>query len=362
MANTIVYINVKTLQAFVTDAFQSLGVPRDDAKICADVLIAADLRRIDSHGIQRLKMHYDWIKNRVQNPVTKINCIKETPTTARLDGGQGMGHVVAYRAMELAIKKAKEHGTGAVSVGNSSHYGIAGYYASMATQADLIGLSMTNTGPCQAPTFGIEPTLGTNPLAIGIPTDDPFPFLLDMATSIVSFGKIEIQKRANKSTPRGWAIGADGELATDSEKIIEDHLKDLAALLPLGGVGELLGGHKGYGLATVVEIFSAALWGSPVLKDAMMDEQTHLTGHFFMAINPASFIELGTFKKVAGGICRELRAAKKAPGQDCIYTAGEKEYYAERERQKSGIPINPSVQKDLLMLNTELNLNYQFNF
>jgi L-2-hydroxycarboxylate dehydrogenase (NAD+) len=362
MANEIVYIDVKTLQAFVIDAFRSLGVPEADARICADVLLASDLQGIDSHGIQRLKMHYEWIKQGIQFPVTKVSLVKETPTTARLDGGQGMGHVVAYRAMELAIQKAQVHGTGAVAVGNSSHYGIAGYYASMATQADLIGLSMTNTGPCTAPTFGIEPILGTNPLAIGIPTDDPFPFLLDMATSIVSFGKIEIQKRANKSTPRGWAIDANGKLTTDSEQIIEDQLKGLAALLPLGGIGELLGGHKGYGLATVVEIFSAALWGGPVLKDAMMDEQTHQTGHFFLAIDPARFIELSTFKQMAGGICRALRAAKKAPGQARIYTAGEKEYDMERERRKTGIPLNESIQQDLLMLNTDLKLNYQFNF
>jgi len=362
MTDKIVYIDVKTLQSFVNDVFRSLGVPVADARICADVLVASDLRGIASHGIQRLKMHYEWIKNGIQFPVTTIRVVKETPTTARIDGGQGMGQVISYRAMELAIKKAKEYGTGAVSVGNSTHYGIAGYYPSMAVQEDLIGLSMTNTGPCTAPTFGIEPTLGTNPLAIGIPTDEPFPFLLDMATSIVAFGKIEIQKRANKPTPKGWAIDAKGELATDSEKIIEDQGKGLAALLPLGGAGEILGGHKGYGLATVVEILSAALWGGPILKDAMMNEHAHQTGHFFMAINPASFIELATFKKVAGGICRALRAAKKAPGQSRIYTAGEKEYYAELEHQKTGIPINKSIQQDILILNTELSLNYKFNF
>ena len=272
-----------------------------------------------------------------------------------------MGQVAAYRAMELAIQKAKEYGTGAVSCGNSTHYGIAGYYVSMATQADLIGLSMTNARPSIAPTFSVEPMLGTNPIAIGCPTDEPFPFLLDMATSITQRGKIEVLTRVDKPTPKGWVIDAHGNLATDSLQILEQLLNGTASLLSLGGAEEVLGGHKGYGLGTVVEILSAALNGGPFLKDLTLAKGYKL-GHFFMAINPASFIELDTFKHVAGGICRALRAAKKAPGQTRIYTAGEKEYYMEFERRKKGIPLSVSIQQDLREMNTELDLNYSFNF
>jgi L-2-hydroxycarboxylate dehydrogenase (NAD+) len=207
----------------------------------------------------------------------------------------------------------------------------------------------------------MEPMLGTNPIAIGIPTDEPFPFLLDMATSIVAFGKIRIHSRTNKPIPKGWVIDETGDVITDSVRITEELKNQMIALLPLGGAGEILGGHKGYGLATMVEILSTALNEGPFMKDAVSDTKIQL-GHFFMAINPESFIDLATFKSVAGGICRALRAAKKAPGQARIYTAGEKEYYAEHERRTTGIPINKSIQQDILTLNAELRLNYQFNF
>jgi len=361
MTEKLIYIDVELLHAFMKDVFRHLGVPKDDARICANVLIASDLRGIESHGVQRLKMYYERIKTKIQNPITKIHIIKESPTTARLDAGHGMGQVAAFRAMELAIKKAKEYGTGAVSVGNSTHYGIAGYYVSMAVQENLIGLSMTNARPAIAPTYSVEPMMGTNPISIGCPTDEPFPFLLDMATSIAQRGRIEVLARTETPTPEGWVINNQGDLATDSIQILEKLLDGTATLLPVGGAGEVLGGHKGYGLGTVVEILSAALNGGPFLKDLTLSKGYKL-GHFFMAINPDSFIELTSFKTVAGRICRALRAAKKAPGQSRIYTAGEKEYYAELERRKTGIPINTSIQQDLLYLNTDLDLNYSFNF
>lgn len=358
----ITYIDVETLQNFMNEVFVGVGVPEDEARICADVLIAADLQGISSHGVQRLKpYYYDQIKAGIQSPTTKVTIVKGTPTTARLDAGHGMGQVASYRAMELAIQKAKEYGTGAVAVGNSTHFGIAGYYPLMAIQEGLIGFSMTNTRPSIAPTFGVEPMMGTNPLTIGIPTDEPFPFLIDCATSIVPRGRIEVYKRTASPIPEGWVINEKGDLVTDSVQIMKDLTKCVAALVPLGGIGETFGGHKGYGYAVAVEILTAALWGGPFMQD-LTDAKGHRLGHFFLAINPASFIELEAFKKVAGDICRALRASKKVPGHDRIYTAGEKEYYTELERRKTGIPINESILKELIAINTELGLNYSFNY
>jgi LDH2 family malate/lactate/ureidoglycolate dehydrogenase len=355
-----IVIDAKTLENFMKDVFLGVGVPEEDAAICAEVLIASDLRGIESHGVQRLKMNYDRIKSGIQSPVTKIKIIKETPTTARMDAGHGMGHVAAYKAMEMAIKKAKKYGTGAVSVGNSTHFGIAGYYSMMATKQGLIGITISNARPAIPPTFGVEPMMGTNPLTIGIPTDEEFPFLIDCATSITQRGKIELLSRTKTAVPDGQVIDEKGETVTDSPRILEGLTQGTAALLPIGGVGETLGGHKGYGYAAAVEILSAALWGGPFLR-TLNNPKTYLLGHFFMAINVESFIDLETFRKIAGDICRSLRSSKKSPGEERIYTAGEKEYFTEIERRRTGIPIGESVLNDLLIMKSELGLSeYDF--
>ncbi|MHA1215392.1 MAG: Ldh family oxidoreductase [Candidatus Hodarchaeales archaeon] len=355
-----VYIPVQTLIDFMNDVFVKIGVPPEDAKICANVLIKSDLRGIESHGVQRLKMYYDRIKKGIQYPITELKILKETQTTSRIDAGHGMGHVAAYRAMEMAIKKAKEYGLGAVAVNNSTHFGIAGYYSLMAVEKDMIGIACTNARPSIAPTFGVEPMMGTNPITIGLPTDEEIPFLFDAAASITQRGKIEVKARTNAPVPEGWVIDNEANLSTDSVKILEDLKHDKAALLPIGGLGELMAGHKGYGLAAAVEIFSAALSDGPFLKDLTLDKGYKL-GHFFMAINIESFLPVDTFKKISGSILRDLRSSKKAPGHDRIYTAGEKEYYSELERWKTGIPVMPSILEDLRFLRSELNLDtYSF--
>jgi len=344
------------------DVFLGLGVPDEDAKICADVLIVSDLRGITSHGVQRLRMYFDRLKADLQKPVTEIKIVKDSPSAATLDAAHGMGHVVSYKAMELAIKKAKETGTGAVAVGNSTHYGIAGYYVMMAAKEGMIGLSVTNARPSIAPTFGIEPMMGTNPLTFGIPTDEEFDFILDCATSITQRGKIEVHSRIKKPVPKGWVINSEGELATDPVQILKDLKEGKAALLPLGGDGEILGGHKGYGYSVVVEMLSAALSGGPFLKDLTLDKGYKI-GHFFLAIDVSKFIDPKIFKKITGDICRNLRSSKKAPGQERIYTAGEKEYEIEKEIRKSGVPLNKSLQDDLLFMQKELQLTkYKFDF
>ena len=352
----IIFIDVKTLHNFMQDVFIGLKVPKKDAKICADILISSDLRGIESHGVQRLKMYYDRIISEIQNPVTNFEIIKETETTALVDAGHGMGHVVSHRAMELAIKKAKKYGTGAIAVRNSTHYGIAGYYALMAIKEGMIGITLTNARPSIAPTFGVEPMLGTNPLTIGCPTDEEFPFLIDCATSITQRGKIEVLARTETPSPSGWVIDANGEQSTNTVEILEKLMKGTAALLPLGGAGELLGGHKGYGYGTAVEIIAAALTGGPFMKDLTL-EKGYKLGHFFLAINIESFLPLETFKSIAGNIVRELRNSQKAPGESRIYSAGEKEYEMEIQRRKSGIPVNSSILQDLIVMREMLGLS-----
>ena len=367
MSNEIVYIEARTLENFMRDVFIALGVPEEDANIIADVLITSDLRGIDSHGIQRCKMYYDRIKEGIYETKAKIKIIKDGPTTALIDGQCGMGHVIAYKAMKMAIEKAKKYGLGAVAVKNSTHFGIAGYYSLMAIKEGMIGIAVTNARPSIPPTFGVEPMLGTNPLTAGAPTDEIFPFLIDCATSIIQRGKVEVYNRINKPLPDGVIITSEGKTETDPGKVLEDLGKGKAALLPLGGKGEDTSGYKGYGYATLVELLSAALTGGICLKDTIgivEDGQKRLkVGHFFLAINVQNFIPTSKFKEITGNIMRELRSSKKAPGKERIYTAGEKEYYNELERRKSGIPINKSVQKDIKIIQKELRLtNYNFPF
>jgi LDH2 family malate/lactate/ureidoglycolate dehydrogenase len=306
----------------------------------------------------------------LQQPVTNWKIVTESLTTAVVDGANGMGMVVGYHAMKLAIGKARKYGTAAVAVRNSSHYGIAGYYSRMAANEGMVGMSFTNAHPSIAPTFGVEPMLGTNPIAFSAPTDEEFPFTFDAATSIAPRGKIEIAARAKKPIPEGWVIKDDGTPATDSTALIEKMNKGKAALLPLGGSGELMGGHKGYGLATMVEILSSAFQEGAFLSqlhdhDELGNTQPSRIGHFFLAINIKSFLPLQNFKFTAGSILRELRAYKRSPGCDSgnrIYTAGEKAYYNSKKSMQEGVRIPPSVQKNLNALCADLQMKHNLGF
>jgi LDH2 family malate/lactate/ureidoglycolate dehydrogenase len=361
MSEQSVYIPVNKLFDFMIDALVAMGVPDEDARIIADVLITSDLWGIRSHGVAHLKMYHERIKKGLQLPTTRWSIIKDAQATAVIDGGNGMGMVVGYHAMKLAIQKARQYGLGAVAVRNSSHYGVAGYYPLMAVEEGMVGLSFTNAHPSTAPTFGVKPMLGTNPIAVAAPTDELFPFMYDAATSIVPRGKIEVAARANKPIPEGWVVNKDGISATESSNMIKEMNQGNVALLPLGGLGELMGGHKGYGLATMVEIFSAAfqdgtyLWGLTD-EDAEGKPQFLRIGHFFLAIDVEHFIPQANFKAITGNMMRELRSATKAPGQPRIYTAGEKEYYCTLRVQADGVEIAPGVQKALQTLRQELNL------
>lgn len=369
MENKTNIVDWTTITNFVVDAFKGYGIPEADAKICADVLLESDKRGIESHGVNRFKPIYlDRIKAGIQSPVTNFEIVKETATTAVVDGHDGMGQVIGHKAMSMAIEKAKKYGMGMVVARNSTHYGIAGYYATMASQAGCIGITGTNARPSIAPTFGVENMLGTNPLTFGMPTDEEFPFVLDCATSITQRGRVEYYSRIGKSTPSGMVIGRDGQPKTDSDQILIDLNTGEAALAPLGGIGEELAGYKGYGYATVVEILSAALQQGNFLRALSgIGEQGekipyHL-GHFFIAIDTEAFMGLDAFKKTCGDILRELRGSKKAPGEEHIFTAGEKEYLVWQERKDSGVPINDAVQKEMIKIRDELGLTqYKFPF
>ena len=362
------YVSWSLMEAFLVDAFKGYGVPEEDAKVVVDVLLESDRRGIESHGCNRFKPIYiDRIVDGIQNPVTNFEILRETPTTAVVDGHDGMGQVIGVRSMQMAIDKAKQYGMGMVAVRNSTHYGIAGYYTTMATTAGMIGITGTNARPSIAPTFGVENMLGTNPLTIGLPTDEEFPFVLDCATSITQRGKIEYYARAGKPTPAGQVIGHDGEAMTDSAQILKDLTNGKAALAPLGGIGEELGGYKGYGYATVVEILSAALQQGSYLKMLMGigehgEKVPYGLGHFFIAIDTEAFMGLDAFKKTAGDILRALRASEKAPGEERIYTAGEKEYLIWQERKEKGVPLGEAVQKEILAVRDKLKLPYTFPF
>lgn len=361
MSEQNVKVPVNVLVDFMLEALSKMGTPPDDARIIADVLITSDLWGVRSHGIAHLKMYHERIKKGLQLATTHWCVVKDSQATALIDGGNGMGMVVGFHAMKLAIQKARQYGLGAVAVRNSSHYGVAGYYSLMAVMEGMVGLSVTNAHPSTAPTFGVKPMLGTNPIAVAAPTDEPFPYMFDASTAIVPRGKIEVAARANKPIPEGWVINQEGISATNSSNMIDEMNLGNAALLPLGGLGELMGGHKGYGLATMVEIFSAAfqdgtyLWG---LTDTDADGKPQFLriGHFFLAIDIEHFVPLDTFKRIAGNIMRELRSSTRSPDQPRIYTAGEKEYYHSHRVQTEGVEIPPGLQKSLKILQQELNL------
>jgi L-2-hydroxycarboxylate dehydrogenase (NAD+) len=366
MAEKIYWVGFDKMEQFMTDVFVGVGVPRDDAAICADILITSDKRGIDSHGIGRLKpIYYDRILDGIQEPVTNFEIVKETETTAVIDGHDGMGHVISKRAMQMAIDKAKKYGLGMTVVRNSTHYGIAGYYPLMAAEAGQICLTGTNARPSIAPTWGVENMLGTNPLTVGCPTDEDFPFILDCATSVTQRGKIEVYARGDKEMPKGWVIREDGKTLTDPHQTLKDLVAGTAALAPLGGIGEDGGGYKGYGYATFVEILSAALQDGASLKELLGFEDgkkvPYRLGHFFIAIDVEHFVPLGIFKAIAGNITRSLRNSKKAPGAERIWTAGEKENDAWLYRKDKGVPVNPPLVRDCNKMREDLGLT-QYRF
>lgn len=368
MGKDTCYVPVDVLKNFIQDVFMALGVSKEDAQTCSDVIIESDLRGIESHGVGRLRYYQRRMISGQHQVKTNFEIVKESPTTALVDGHHGLGMIIGTRSMRMAIEKARKYGMGSVAVRNSTHFGIAGYYPSMAIREGMIGFTVTNARPSTSPTFGVQPLLGTNPIAFGAPTDEEFPFIYDGATPITQRGKIEVYAREEKNVPEGWIIDEHNRTLTNADEILGLLTKGKASFLPLGGAGETLGGHKGYGLATVVEILSASLQNGAFLTDlsgvdANGKVQPFRVGHFFMAINIESFISLDQFKATTGRILRTLRNSQRAPGQNRIYTAGEKEFEIEKIVRAKGVPIVPNLQKDLKFLQNEYKLDqYDFPF
>jgi len=355
------------LRSFCQRVFQSLDVSEQDAWIAADVLVEANLRGIDSHGVARLRRLY---VNRIRDGRAvarpQVRVVAETPTTAVLDAGAGLGHPVSYRAMQKAIHKAREQGAGFVTVRNSNHYGIAGYYATLALEYDYIGLSMTNSSPLVTPTFGRDAALGSNPIAVAAPAGQEPPFVLDMATSTVPEGKLEVYDRQNKPIPQGWVVDENGRPMTDAARALENRSRRVGGgLLPLGGAGELWGGHKGFGLALWVELFCALLSGAPSPYETFCTSsgespRPYQISHFFGAWQVEAFRPVQEFKAAMDTLQQILRKAPKAEGQTRIYIHGEKEFEEKDRRSREGIPLNPKVTSDLRTLAAELGIAYDY--
>lgn len=345
---------------FTKSIFQKLGCSATDADIATRVLLSADLRGIDSHGVARLTGYVRlWEVKRI-NATADVKIIHESPSTAVVDGDSGLGLVVAPYAMQVAINKAKQAGTGWVSVQNSNHFGIAGYHAMMALEHDMIGIALTNASPLVAPTYSVERLLGTNPICVAIPAGEEKPFVADMATTTAANGKLEILQRKNGVAPLGWIQDKTGNASTNPHE-----LKAGGALLPLGGDKEH-GSHKGYALGAVVDIFSAILsganygpWVPPFPAYVPMpDEQPGKgIGHFFGAMRIDAFRKAEDFKEHMDKWIRRFRSAKTVKGQDKVLIPGDPEREMEAIRMKEGIPLLKPVIEDLKFLAEKFSIN-----
>ena len=361
---TEIRVPAEDLANFCLRVFQKLGIPEQDARITSDVLVMADLRGIDSHGVARLRRYVDGLRTGVMVAKPEVTVLRETPATALIDAGAGLGQPVSHQAMQKAIQKAVEVGAGFVALRNSNHYGIAGYYAMMALEHDCIGMSMTNADVLVVPTFGRDAMLGTNPVAVAAPANKERPFVLDMATSTVPRGKLEVYERQGKPVPMGWATDDRGLGTDDAHQVLENFKKRAGGgLLPLGGEGELLSGHKGYGLALWVDVFCAVLSGAayatlvyPKTPDGKPMPAN--LGHFFGAWRVDAFRPVDEFKAAMDDLQQRLKNTPKAEGQDRIYIHGEKEYEKAEHYSRDGIPINPKVVEDLKAIAEEMDVKW----
>lgn len=353
---TVLRSTREKLERFVCAALERLQVEPQHARDVAEVLVAADSRGIESHGVARLNSYYvSRLRAGIMNPKPDYRVVRETETTVLVDADNGLGHPASKLAMRHTIEKADRHGAAFGSVRNSNHYGIAAYYAMMALEHDMIGISATNSVRYAVPTFGKDLMLGTNPLAFAIPADREPAFVLDFATTTVPRGRLEVFKRKGLQLERGWAVGNSGEPVTDPQAALE------GALLPLGGFGTEHGGHKGYGLGLLVDILCGVLGGSafgPNLGLPSEDDKRGAVSHFFAAFRIDAFREPAAFKR---DMDRELRAFKdsaKIPGQDRIYVAGEIEHERALHNREHGVPVHDAVWDDLSRLAAELDVPF----
>lgn len=346
-------ISADRLFQFTKAILKSIGCNDTDAHQGADVLLSADLRGVDSHGVARLTGYLRLYEKKRLNPTPNIQVVHETPSTAVVDGDAGLGLVVGPHAMKIALDKADKVGTGWVAVKNSNHYGIAGYHAMMALERDCIGISLTNASPLVSPTFSKERLLGTNPIAVAIPANEQPPFVLDMATTTAANGKLEVLQRKNEDAPYGWLADSDGEVITDAHG-----LKKGGSMLPLGG-DRAHGSHKGYGLGALVDILSAVLpganygpWVPPFVSfiDPLEEKVGEGIGHFFGAMRIDAFRPADEFKSHMDNWIGRFRSAKTTEGHERVLIPGDPERELTEKRQKEGLHLLPAVVEDLKTL------------
>ncbi|MHB8908575.1 MAG: Ldh family oxidoreductase [Syntrophales bacterium] len=327
----------ETLMTFCTDVFEKLGVPHEDALIAAGAIVGSNLRGVDTHGVIRMLVYSAKLKGGFVNPKPNLRPLRETKGTALIDGGNGFGQIVGYRAMEIAIKKAKDVGISCVSVRNSNHFGTCAHYSMMALPQDMIGLAFTNASAQIAPTGGAEKMLANNPWSIAVPAGKRFPVVLDMANSVVARGKIRQAAKEGRSIPPEWAVNKAGEPTTDPKAALEGFL------LPIAG-------YKGYGITLMVDLLTGVLANSaygPRVQGLDIVEAIGGVGHTFMAIDVAAFDEAAEFKARMDAYIDEIKGSKKAAGVDTIYLPGELEFLKEQDRRKTGILLHPNIVSDL---------------
>jgi LDH2 family malate/lactate/ureidoglycolate dehydrogenase len=346
------------LKRYIINYFEHWGVPGEDAALAADVLLSADMRGVDSHGLIRLGSYYgSRLRKGLINPLSPLTVIRETSTTLAMDGGNGLGHPVSVKTMRRCIEKARENGVALATVRNSNHFGIAGYYAMMALPEDMIGVCFTNTTPLVAPTHSRKAVLGTNPIAVAVPANTSRPFVLDMATSIVPIGRINVYQKENKKIPAGWGVDGQGLVTENPAEV-----RDGGALMPLGGPA-LLRGYKGYGLSLMVDIFSGVLSGAAFGENVGNASQDKLcnVGHFFGAIRIDAFRDPQDFKTDMDQLLNQLRQAPKAAGEERIYIHGEKEFENAERAAKEGICLSEATLQTLLECGKQDGVEFDVN-
>ena len=341
----IFYFLPQDLKTYMLNCFIHWGVPEADAEIASDVLLASDMRGVESHGIIRLYSYYgSRLQRGLINPLSPVTTLRETNTTLSVDAGNGLGHPVSVQTMRRCIEKARANNVAFATIRNSNHFGIAGYYAMMALDEDMIGICFTNTQPLAAPTHGRKAMLGTNPIAVAIPAGRQRPYVLDMATTIVPFGKVSVYQKKGKTIPAGWGIDSEGNVTEKPAEVLEG-----GALMPLGGP-ELLRGYKGYGLSMLVDIFSGVLAGSAFGMDVAGGAVNRAAGvgHFFGAIRIDAFRDPADFKQDMDRLITQLKESPKAAGEDRIYIHGEKEFEFFEKAKTEGVPLSEATWNTLL--------------
>ena len=346
MGNTINF-SYETLKKFCEAAFCKLGFSEKDSEQITDVLLLSDLYGIESHGMQRLVRYHKGIEKGLIKIDAVPEVVFETPVSAVIEGHDGMGQLNGCFAMKKAIEKAKQSGIGIVSVRNSNHFGIAGYYAKMACDEGLIGFGMTNSEAIMVPTFSRLAMLGSNPIAMSMPAE-PYPFFFDASTTVVTRGKLEVYNKNDKALPEGWALDKNGHGSSDASDVLKNIVaKAGGGIMPLGGEFEKTGSHKGYGWGMVCEIFCS------ILSMGLTSNHTHIGGkggtcHGFMAIDPKIFGDAEAIKEHLSTFLQELREAPKADGAERIYTHGEKEILAYADRLENGIDVNVNTVAEMI--------------